>query len=89
MLIPGREASEALAEEVRQTVGHSLGPALRPEAVRFVGELPKTRNAKIMRRVIRAAYLGLPAGDISALENPSAVAAIEAARTQPDAAAAG
>jgi len=35
--------------------------------------LPKTRNAKIMRRVIRAAYLGLPAGDVTALENPAAV----------------
>jgi acetyl-CoA synthetase len=38
-----------------------------------VPELPRTRNAKIMRRVIRAAYLGLPAGDITALENPAAV----------------
>ena len=36
-------------------------------------DLPKTRNAKIMRRVIRAAYLGLPAGDVTALENPAAV----------------
>ena len=45
-------------------------------------DLPKTRNAKIMRRVIRAAYLGLPPGDITALENPAAVEAI-AALTQP------
>ncbi|MDP9370826.1 MAG: acetate--CoA ligase [Chloroflexota bacterium] len=82
VLIPGTEASEGLAEEVRQTVGRSLGAALRPEVVRFVGELPKTRNAKIMRRVIRAAYLGLPAGDVSALENPAAVTAIEAVRTR-------
>ncbi len=86
VLIPGTEASEGLAEEVRQTVGRSLGAALRPEVVRFVGELPKTRNAKIMRRVIRAAYLGLPAGDVSALENPAAVTAIEAVRTQSPAA---
>lgn len=86
VLIPGTEASEGLAEEVRQTVGRSLGAALRPEVVRFVGELPKTRNAKIMRRAIRAAYLGLPAGDVSALENPAAVTAIEAVRTQSPAA---
>jgi acetyl-CoA synthetase len=44
--------------------------------VHWVGDLPKTRNAKIMRRVIRAAYLGLPAGDVTALENPAAVEAI-------------
>jgi acetyl-CoA synthetase len=40
--------------------------------------LPKTRNAKIMRRVIRAAYLGEPTGDLSALENPQSVEAIAA-----------
>ncbi len=39
----------------------------------FVSALPKTRNAKVMRRVIRAAYLGEDPGDLSALENPAAV----------------
>jgi acetyl-CoA synthetase len=65
--------SDQLAEDIRQTVSHHLGPALRPESVHFVKELPRTRNAKIMRRVIRAAYLGLPPGDMTALENPTAV----------------
>jgi acetyl-CoA synthetase len=66
-------ASAQIAEDIRQTVSHHLGSALRPESVHFVTELPRTRNAKIMRRVIRAAYLGLPPGDITALENPAAV----------------
>jgi acetyl-CoA synthetase len=35
----------------------------------FVGDNPKTRNAKVMRRIVRAAYLG----DTSALENPAAL----------------
>jgi acetyl-CoA synthetase len=70
---PGVEGSEALAEEVRRTIASQLGAALRPERVLWVRDLPKTRNAKIMRRVIRAAYLGLPPGDITALENPAAV----------------
>ena len=70
---PGIEVTEALAEAVRQVIAAQLGAALRPQCVHWVGDLPKTRNAKIMRRVIRAAYLGLPAGDVTALENPAAV----------------
>jgi acetyl-CoA synthetase len=63
---------------VRKTIAGQLGAALRPERVHWVTDLPKTRNAKIMRRVIRAAYLGLPLGDTTALENPAAVEAIAA-----------
>jgi len=37
----------------------------------------KTRNAKVMRRVVRAAYLGEPLGDLSALVNPEAVEEIQ------------
>jgi len=33
----------------------------------------RARNAKVMRRIIRAAWLGQDAGDVSALENPAAV----------------
>jgi len=48
--------------------------------VTFVPELPKTRNLKIMRRVIRAAWLGLDPGDLSSLVNPESVEAIRQAR---------
>jgi acetyl-CoA synthetase len=41
--------------------------------VHAVSQLPKTRSSKIMRRVIRSAYCGLPAGDLSSLDNPAAV----------------
>jgi acetyl-CoA synthetase len=75
---PGVEIDDALAEEVRQTIASQLGAALRPQRVVWVRDLPKTRNAKIMRRVIRAAYLGLPPGDVTALENPAAVEEIAA-----------
>ncbi len=50
-----------------------LGTPFRPKDVLFCADLPKTRNMKIMRRVIRAAYLGLDAGDLSSLVNPEAV----------------
>jgi len=36
----------------------------------FVGDIPKTRNAKVMRRIVRAGYLGEKLGDISALKKP-------------------
>jgi acetyl-CoA synthetase len=50
-----------------------LGKPLKPKAIEFVRDLPKTRNAKVMRRVIRAVYLGDEPGDLSSLENPQAV----------------
>jgi acetyl-CoA synthetase len=80
VLRPGLEPSPEVAEAVRRVIAAQLGAALRPERVLCVRDLPKTRNAKIMRRVIRAAYLGQPPGDITALENPAAVAEIEACR---------
>jgi acetyl-CoA synthetase len=46
-----------------------LGKALAPKEVLFVGDIPKQRNAKVMRRIVRAAYLG----DTSALENPGSL----------------
>ena len=46
-----------------------MGKALRPKAVVVIAELPKTRNAKVLRRVVRAVYLGTDLGDLSSLEN--------------------
>ncbi len=65
---------------LKAVVAERLGKPLRPERIHFVNDLPKTRNAKVMRRVIRAAYLGEPPGDLSSLENPQAVADIEKVR---------
>jgi acetyl-CoA synthetase len=66
--IPG----PVLVDDLRNLVADRLGKPLRPKTIEFVKELPKTRNAKVMRRVLRAAYLGEPIGDLSALENPRA-----------------
>ncbi|HEY6958595.1 MAG TPA: AMP-binding protein [Candidatus Limnocylindria bacterium] len=80
VLRPGNEPSDALARSVADKIAELLGKPLRPEAVRFVAQLPKTRNAKILRRVIRGAYLGKQdLGDLSSLENPAAVEEIRAA----------
>ncbi len=45
-----------------------LGKGMAPAAVHLVATLPKTKNGKIMRRAIRARYLGQPVGDLSALD---------------------
>src|SRR5438876_909937 len=74
VLRPGHQGTDVLAREIMDTVAASLGRPLSPETVRFVADLPKTRNAKVLRRVIRGAYLGQSdLGDLSALENPAAV----------------
>ncbi len=69
-----------LEAELKHLVARDMGKPLAPSRVHFVGALPKTRNAKVMRRVIRAAYLGEDAGDLSALENPQAVDEIRRAK---------
>ena len=73
VLRTGHAPAPALEQELMALVATRLGKPLKPAAVRFVRDLPKTRNAKVMRRVIRAAYLGDAPGDLSSLENPQAV----------------
>jgi acetyl-CoA synthetase len=80
VLRPGHEPGEPLRRELAERVAASMGKALKPEKVLFTRDLPKTRSAKIMRRVIRATYLGKEAGDLSSLENPAAVKAVAEAR---------
>lgn len=67
-LKPGFAPTEALGEELRQHVATHLGPIARPEEVKFIDKLPKTRSGKIMRRVLKARAQGLPEGDLSTLE---------------------
>ena len=65
--------TDELRNELRGMIVSEMGKALAPKAVLFVSDLPKTRNAKVMRRMIRAAYLGQELGDTSSLVNPEAV----------------
>jgi len=76
VLKPGGSPSEALRKELTERVMQQMGKALKPERVLFARDLPKTRSAKIMRRVVRATYLGKEPGDVSSLENPAALKAI-------------
>lgn len=80
VLRPGWDGSAELAEQLKDEVALALGKPLRPKAVNFVPDLPRTRNAKILRRVVRSVYLGQEPGDLSSLENPAALEALSAAR---------
>nr|WP_144451272.1 AMP-binding protein [Halalkalibacter nanhaiisediminis] len=77
VLNTGVEETERLQLELLDLVAEKMGKALKPKAIHFVPDLPKTRNAKVMRRAIRAAYLGKDAGDLSSLENPQVVEIIK------------
>ena len=72
-LRPGLRESDALRAEIRARIIAALGNALAPNEIVIVKELPKTRSGKVMRRLVRAAWLGLELDDSSSLENPHAL----------------
>jgi len=69
ILRAGLPKSESLIEELKNHVGHEMGPIAKPEVIEVVDSLPKTRSGKIMRRLLKARALGLPEGDTSTLED--------------------
>jgi acetyl-CoA synthetase len=75
---PGFETDDALARALKGVVAANLGKSFKPDRIMFVDELPKTRSAKILRRAIRATALGEDPGDLSSLENPTAIEKIRA-----------
>jgi acetyl-CoA synthetase len=72
----GEVPDTALADVLSGAVVAGLGTPFRPARVVFVDELPKTRSQKVMRRVVRAVFEGRDPGDLAALVNPEAVAAL-------------
>jgi acetyl-CoA synthetase len=73
VLAADQEPSDSLADGLKSEVARALGKPLKPRQVIFISDLPKTRNAKVMRRMVRAAYLDQEAGDTSSLVNPESV----------------
>lgn len=69
ILKKGIDSSRDLEHELALHIVDHLGAIARPEVVKIVDTLPKTRSGKIMRRVLKARILGLPEGDISTLED--------------------
>jgi acetyl-CoA synthetase len=79
VLDPRQTDDPDLRMAVGLTIAEQLGKPLRPEVVAVVGALPKTRSGKVMRRVIRAAWLGRDPGDLSALDDSAALDGVRAA----------
>jgi acetyl-CoA synthetase len=68
ILKAGLAGSKELEDALKEHVSHEIGPIARPEDIKFVDALPKTRSGKIMRRVLKARAMGVPEGDLSTLE---------------------
>jgi acetyl-CoA synthetase len=67
-LKPGVDPSDQLRLELIGFARKKLGSAVAPKEIQFLGNLPRTRSGKIMRRLLKARELGLPEGDLSTLE---------------------
>ena len=70
------DASDETREQLRASVAQALGKPLSPSGVFVVGDLPRSRSAKVLRRVLRAQALREPLGDVSTLENPEVLAEV-------------
>ncbi|HRC39166.1 MAG TPA: AMP-binding protein, partial [Rubrivivax sp.] len=67
------EAALALEGEIMKVVDGQLGAVARPARVRFVSALPKTRSGKMLRRAIQAVCEQRDPGDLTTIEDPSAL----------------
>jgi len=68
VLKPGFAAGEELCRELIDFGQTRLGATVAPKELDFIDNIPKTRNGKIMRRLLKTRELGLPEGDTSTLE---------------------
>ena len=73
------EGRKTLEAEIMHTVDQQLGAVARPARVHFVNVLPKTRSGKLLRRAIQAVCEGRDTGDLSTIEDPSALQQLQEA----------
>ena len=73
----GIEPSDELKAELKQHVVKKIGPIARPDDIFFTAELPKTRSAKIMRRLLRDIAEGRVLGDTTTLADPAVTARLK------------
>jgi len=68
-----KKSEDVLRAELIQTIRNGIGPIATPQQIYFVTKLPKTRSGKIMRRVLKAIASNEKVGDVSTLEDGTAV----------------
>jgi acetyl-CoA synthetase len=73
----GQEPNDALTADLKEHVVRSIGALARPQRIYYTAELPKTRSAKIMRRLLRDIAEGRVLGDTTTLLDPTVVASIK------------
>lgn len=73
VLKPNYQPTPELRKELMTHVRNTIGPIAVPETIYFVSKLPKTRSAKIMRRVVKAVVEGMPLGDVTTIEDETSV----------------
>ncbi len=73
----GATPSDQLKEELREQVAKVISPIARPDKIFFTAELPKTRSAKIMRRLLRDIAEGRALGDTTTLTDPAVLAELK------------
>lgn len=71
---------DQIAARLSELLAQRAGPPFRPRVFVFVDALPKTRNQKIMRRLVRAALTDSEFGDTGSLINPESLDSIRSAR---------
>ena len=75
------DETDELRDQLKNQVVQALGKVDRPRSILYVDDLPKTRSAKIVRRLIRARYLGEEdLGDLTSIANPEALEGIARCR---------
>ncbi|MBD3208626.1 MAG: acetate--CoA ligase [Candidatus Nealsonbacteria bacterium] len=73
-VVPNKKVKKGqLEKEIVKKVRDEIGPIALPQQVYLVGDLPKTRSGKIMRRILRRLFTGEALGDLSTLSNPTSV----------------
>jgi len=71
------KSSDDLKKELSDKIRHDIGTIATPKQIYFVSKLPKTRSGKIMRRLLKAIANNEKIGDVSTLEDSTAVTEVQ------------
>ena len=73
------ESRDELLIKLKEIIRNDVGAIATPQQFYFVTKLPKTRSGKIMRRLLKSIASGENIGDVSTLEDGTAVSEVQSA----------